>query len=523
MTSMTPTLYEGALIHEQQTRDQVQQWIRYLRARLVLLTPMDLAADAFERDTASVQRSEAEQELVSLPSAMRTLFEQAVAQRREVQRSQLEAGQTHLADPDQVDREALHALLTEATEPDESGHILVPAQSDTGTVDWLEFRAADLAVKPNDRAYRGGRTTSPSRRQQILGGIAIVGLLLFAIARILAPDSEATSSNRSGVLLNGTATTAMIERPHSLTIEADTSATWPVQLLTDEAWPTDGEAAIRDGQLPVQACIPSDELSAIRQVTITSASALTRRYAITDPATLRHSPDVILMACSDPTIRVVGVYQADPPTPLLTIGTPQTLAEQTLTLIAVTSQGAADTPDIPQGAARIVLVFQGADIDWASRAPMLRLGDGTVQTAPAVRMRDAGLTELHFLVSAPTESLPAVVQLTDPVSFATIRWSLSIDPPRSRLAVLTEALTIHAITLQANSLLVTVQNRSTAALTLTPADVIIDGPSGRITPASILGIETALAPGEQREIRIPLPPDLRAATMQIGSYRYQLR
>jgi hypothetical protein len=111
----------------------------------------------------------------------------------------------------------------------------------------LEFRAADLAARPDERTYRGTGASAAGRdrAKRILMGIAAVVLTFWAIWMFIQPDAATTTRRSSGVTLNGTPVPAW--RATTLTIEADTKASWPLTPATNSTWPTDGQAHSRAG------------------------------------------------------------------------------------------------------------------------------------------------------------------------------------------------------------------------------------------------------------------------------------
>jgi hypothetical protein len=209
---------------------------------------------------------------------------------------------------------------------------------------------------------------------------------------------------------------------------------------------------------------------------------------------------------------------------LPTVGGTQRLGDRDVTIAEVDVQGAAESPDVPQGAARVILTLNATGVDWTASTPTLRLGDGSQQTAPDVQTTDQGATEIRFLVPSPHEALPAEFRLTDPASHQVIRWMVTVSPPPDRLRVLQAALVVAGVTASGNDRLdVTVRNRSSQALTLTAADLPFDVQGVRSPLAAIAGIDTPLAAGETRSLTLSLPSDLRGgATLSIGTVRYQI-
>ena len=529
MSTITP--HEGALLNEHATRLLVRDWVNYLRARLTLLAPEPMT-DAFERDAASAIRSQAEEDLAAIPPDTRSLFERAVTQRCEQQRSHIEAEQRaeagslpRMADPDLLDRAALQELFAEATEPDETGHILLPAQADHQGIDWLEFRAADLEARPDDRAYRSSRGQADrEKRTRVAAGIGALFLTTLAIWMLFRPEEATPTSAHTNASANGV---PIIAWPATtLTLIADTEVTLPLSIVDADSWPSDGLAHIRDiTHIPLQLCAPTDTFSAVREVQIAGdGSTPDRVYILVAPDAAPATPDLQLAACNDPSISIVGMLQRTNPAPLGNIGMAQRLAEQTINLIAAAVIGPAEVPAVPQGAALVILTLSGDAQDWTATAPMLRLGDGAQYTAPEVRATPEGATELRFLVPAPSETLPAEFRLTDPTTDQVIRWKIEIGPPAERLSVLRKVLTIEGMTVgAANILSVIVTNTGAQPLTLTTADVALEWNGTPTSLLAITGIEAPLEAGETRTLTLSLPPDLTGvATLSIGVTQYRI-
>jgi hypothetical protein len=525
MTSITP--YEGAYVHEQATRQLVTDWATYLRAQLAMHAPTS-AADAFEQDASSTLRSEAEADLAALPPESRALFERAVGQRREQHRSRMEAeqqadtrGLPRMADPDLLDRTTLQELYREATEPDDTGHVLVPAADDTAALEWLEFRASDLDARPDERAYRtAGSAPNRERTTRMLAGIAAVILTGVAIWMMVRPEAPAITDSGTRIQANGRALDPWPVR--QITLAGETTATWDVR-TTNTHWPDDDAAYLSTTDtFPLHLCIPTDSLSGITTLTLTGdGSSPLRRYAITPEAS---GADLQLVRCSDPSVLVYGVLQATTLAPLAQIGTSHPIGEHTITLLASSSTGPAESSDIPQGAAQVVVRLQGTGLDWTSSAPTLRIADGSQHTAPEVRSLADNITELRFLIPAPAEPLAAELRLHDPVSQQINRWQLAITPPRSRLAVLQESLLVAGVTAgEGFSVQAVVTNQSQMPLTLTTADLAIEQNGSRNALPAILGLEAPLAAGETRTLLLTMPPDLRGvATLSIGAAQFRI-
>ncbi len=522
---------EGAILNEHATRLLIQDWATYLRARLTLLAVVDLG-DAFEQDTQAAKRQDAEHDLAAIPADTRRLFEHAVTQRREQHRTRFEAeqhaeasGVPRMADPDLLDRTALRDLLTEATEPDDTGHILLPSPADHGEIEWLEFRAADLTARPDEHAYRVATRSNTDREKltRIAAGVAALVLTGFAIWMLFRPD-EATPSALGAATANGTALSTWSVT--TLTLVADTNATWPLLSTTDATWPSDGQAYIQaNAYLPTQVCVPIDTLSAVREVRIAGdGSTPERTYIISTTDTAPVAPDLRVAACSDPAIRISGMLQRITSAPVAVLGEVQQLGENQIVLRSIVVVGPAEQPELPQGAAQVGIALSGVNLDWTTAAPTLRLGDGTQYSAPEVRSVQNDTTELRFLIPAPSEPLAAEFRLTNPTTRQILRWKVMIGPPADRLSILRTTLKVEGITVsETNTLNVVVTNHGAQPLTLTAADIALDWSGVRSPLPAILGIEVPLEVGETRTLVLALPSDLHGvATLSIGAAQFRI-
>jgi hypothetical protein len=523
----TLTAHEGALVNEQTTRQLVQDWQTYLRSRLVLLAP-DSAVESFEYDPDSLKRLDAERDIAAIPSDLRGLFERAVTQRREQHRQTQENTRSHgsvLADADLLDRTALTELLGEASEPDETGHILVPSPAEHGAIDWLEFRAADLTARPDERAYRIAHRGQASREKttRIAAGIAIVLLLALAIWSIVRPEDIPANAANSGVFANGQ---ALIPWPaNQITISADTTATWKLIPTNGTQWPTDGQAYVEaPAQLPLRVCIPSDALNAIRSIHIAGDGSIPDRvYSIATEAPDQSIADLVLSSCADANMYITAILQSLEVASLHESGTEIRLGDQPVNLLNHTLTGAAEDSSVPQGATRVALRFRAEGVDWTASAPSLRLGDGSQHTAPEVRLLEGNVTELRFLVPSLREVLPAEFRLTGP-NDNIIRWQLTIGPAPDRLTILQAALAVGEVSIwEQQTFSIPITNQSAQTLSISSTDFFIEQNGSRLALGTIDGIEVPLEAGESRILTITLLSDLRGvATLHVGAAQFRI-
>jgi hypothetical protein len=515
---------------EQEALGLLRDWISYLQARLVILDQREAHSDAaFDRQSVTADLAAAEAQLAGLEPVRRSLFEQALLERREQQRVAMEEelrniGSQRLIDPDQLDRTTLNSLRSEAQEPDETGHVLFPA-GDSAQIEWMELRASALSERPDARVYRMAGRLSAERDRLLRIGAAVVALILTAVAfwMLFAPDDPGSN----GAALAPTAD-GQILRPWqltSVTLVGDQTTTLALTSLAT-GQPADGQAGVWSaGTLPLVLCAPADALVGIREIRVRGDGSVPERlYVVKDTP----APDLEIGPCATDAAaeRVSAMLQQLVPAPAAAAGSSQPVGPHTIRLAGVVVSGAAETPEVPQGAARVAVTLSvgGATVDWPALAPTLRLGDGAQQTAPEVRSVAGGITELRFLVSAPVEALPAELRLTDPATGQVVRWWVTIPPPLDRSRFLAQALRVdELVPARAGELGLIVTNASSLPITLARTDLTIEANGLRTAPAAVSGAETALAPGETRTLTCSLPPDLPPiVTLTIGTAVYRI-
>jgi hypothetical protein len=351
--------------------------------------------------------------------------------------------------------------------------------------------------------------------------LAIVALLALLAWYLLNPGSEQTTATVT-VTANGQALNPW--HPTRLTLNGSPTTSLAL-IATSDDWPTDGQAHMHPIGLPLRICVPDAALSGATTITILSDGSTPERvYAISSSPP--DHPDLVISPCEDPARQVAGVIHTLHPAPLVAIGTDQPIGEGlSLNLNSVTVIGPAESSDVPQGAARVNITLLGTGPhDWTAYAPTLRLGDGSAQTAPDVRTSADGTTELRFLVSAPSEPLPAEFRLTDPATRLVTRWQVPIGMPINRLQFLRNVLRIDGLTSSGErDLAMTITNTSSQPLNLMPTDLTLEQDGSRQLLTSIRGIDTPLDAGETRSLTLSLPPDLHGgATLRLGTAQYRL-
>ncbi len=524
MSTSALSLTDQAYLREDAVRSIIRDWQIYLRARLVYLTPDEPQPDVFERDTNTNRQEEAARDIAMLSQSTRAMFEQAVHERRETRRADLERNE-RIADPDELDRLTLSELLRESLQPD-NGYILVPSRDEAGQIDWLEFRADELETLPDERSYRTAKRGAAQRERlkRIVAGVALIPVILLLVWTIFRSNDTPRSASATGASVNGASVSAWPAT--RLTLHGDTEpASWPLAPVDTSAWPNEkGAAYVRAGVwLPVTACAPVDSFAAFDEARIAGDGSVPERVYTLGKLADTPAPDLVLTACGDPAIHIAGMLQPAAAPPAAAIGESIPLADHQITLASVTVSGPADTPDVPQGAARITITLVGGDI--TAFAPVLRLSDGTQQTAPEIRTNSDGSTELRFLVTAPRETLPAELRLSDSAARQAARWIVQIAPPPERLRVLQERLLVADVYSNGDGTLsAVVTNTSDQPLELSPADVTIEYQGLRTPIDALQGSDTALVPGETRTLTLSLSADLQGSpTLWIGAQPYRVR
>jgi hypothetical protein len=458
-----------------------------------------------------------------------------VQERRDHWRSSLEAaqrvdashGHSPLVDPDQVDGEALRECLELAegqAHPSGAGYVRYPA-AHTEPVTWYDAYLPQLAALPGEAAYEVARHAARGRDRltRIAAALALVPLLGWLAWAVLAPASNTARSSEARVNDQpiGAWPSAWIvlgENPErSLALRASGAA----------AWSADGGAYIRDGvRLPVRVCVPAQHIPSAGSVRLQGQGAAPDRvYTLSDEATL--APDLVLEACDSADTRRFGALRSVMPSPVLELGQPGEVAHGlsvVLRSVEVIGAGsdAALTPDVARVVLEVDVVTGSAALDWTALAPLLRLATGASHGAPELAPRSGGVT-MRYLIAAPHEPLAGEWRLADPASGTVTRWRLTIAPPDHDIA-LGQALRVRAITALDNaSLQVTLANEGPGPLRLEIGDIRMAQGDVRLETPAIPELPLSLAPGEQRQVRLPLPEYLVGSlVLSIGPHQFHV-
>jgi hypothetical protein len=520
---------------EEQALALIRDWTNYLRARRLIATISNAPDELFEADDSLDERERATTLLRALPSDQRRLFDAALEERRAHWRTQLEAtqhasqttGHVALVDPDQVDSEALRECLELAegrSHPNGDGYVRYPAVH-SEPITWYDAYVPQLALPPGDAAYQIG-AQAPSRRDgliRILAGIALVPLLGWLAWSLVAPapGAEATVGRAR---MNDVALMAW----PSLTVVLDGSDGLPIRVTASSQWPADGSAYLREGvRLPLQMCLPAALLERSTTLRLAGDGAMPERaYALTTDKA--HGGDLVVVGCDAPTTERYGALRDVVAAPLGEIGDPQRVAAGLeVALQEVRVVGGGTEPAMPAEAAQVVLnidvVSTTGEIDWTTLAPLLRLADGSSNSAPEVLPRAGGVT-LRYLITVPRELLDGEWRLTDPTSGAVTRWRLVVEPPPDRDSLLRQALQVRSISAQNTSTLVlTLVNTSAASLALNQHDLQLEQSGVRLDLPALPELSEPLAAGEARALIVPLPADIPGdLTITVGPQSFRI-
>jgi hypothetical protein len=524
------SIQQAAALQEQHAIAMLHDWRAYLSAQICLLDRQTCTIDLFEQSDRSARFQAAEADLAAVDPDRRSLFERAVDQRREQRRRETEAeqqaqGSAALPDFDALDRLVWVELLREASEPDATGHVLFPDGTDQ-QVEWMELRADSLTERPDEADYRAASLVRGRRGRAMrwLSGLGAATMLTLSIWQLVAATSPASDAARASAPMDDLSLTAW--KATGLTVSGTITTTVELFPATDQPWPADGKAYMRVGTtLPQSICVPGALLDGAQRVTIVGDGVSPDRAYLLDGASGQPAPDLLLSDCGAAEHQRSGTLQQIVAVPIASVGDQQQVGAATIRLTEVHVIGAAELPDIPQGASRIAAVFatDGATIDWVALTPVLRMGTGTQQTAPEIVERPDGATELRFLVGMPAEALEGELRLTDPGNGMVARWAIVIDRPMDRLSVLRAVLRVDTPTVSGRELSIAITNTGARPLKLTGADLWLEARGSRLSISGATGLDLPLEPGKTRILTLPLPPDLgEIATLTVGPASFQI-
>jgi len=287
---------------------------------------------------------------------------------------------------------------------------------------------------------------------------------------------------------------------------------------------------------PLQLCVPAGVLATAHALELRGGADLpTRRYAL-EPAGVSR-PDLMVYAC--------GSEAASAPRPAVltdtTVPPDHSLDEAVvispngpvLTVAEVQVIGAAQDPQLPAEHYRVVVrVAAPAAVDWVALRPRLVLETGLelIPSDPVTERAASEMVEVAYLAPAWHAPMTAAWSVTDPRTDVEARWRVTLDPPRSRAAVLRDALDITVTSRQgpepgSATVIMKLRNTSTTTLVLRDADVAVTQ-GERIIPVTMVGrAGLAINPGEARTLEAPLQGIDRAheVNVRVGAAGFRLR
>ena len=195
--------------------------------------------------------------------------------------------------------------------------------------------------------------------------------------------------------------------------------------------------------------------------------------------------------------------------------------------------GAAQDPQLPTEHYRVVVrVAAPAAVDWVALRPRLVLETGLelIPSDPVTERAASEVAEVAYLAPAWHAPMTAAWSVTDPRTDVEARWRVTLDPPRSRAAVLRDALDITVTSRQEREpgsvvVLVKLRNTSTTTLVLRDADVAVTQ-GERIIPVTMVGrAGVAINPREARTLEAPLQgiDPAHEVSVRVGAASFRLR
>lgn len=519
--------------HQEKVTDQWRDWRRYLQAHRTLIADRQEARTrlpSFEQDLDSLesQASAAETILAALPSARRALFDREREVRRTALRAQWEqdaAGQQRLLDPDALDQVVLDDLLDEALGKEDNGTDNPPGWGmvPMGEDRWYTLDVAALDDAPPAGAYalrRGG--VDDRRKRIILAGVALViGIGILALY-YLWPHAAPVAAPIAGSTVNGTLLTPWPLTQLVVTTPSG-STTVPVTATTGLHWPSVSAAGggyWRSPQSwPLALCVDPTLFATMSSVDLASDGTgvyPTRRYHITDqqPTPL----DLLLNACGTPpegapSVRYGQLVATEaPPTEPMSKSVALN-AHTSITVQDIAVVGPGDDPTLPTGQVQVLVRASGPpNFDWPTLAPTLHLATGASSLPSAIATTPQG-TELRYLVASYPDELAAIWVLTPPNGSSARQWRATLPPPRSRDAVLRDALQLQDARItegtptdpRATVLHLAIINRAITALVLTHADLTVAQGRSNLEISDPPNLTTPLKANEARDLAVVLP------------------
>jgi len=533
--------------------DDVGLWRDYhafLTAKQTLLAVRAAESRAaFEQaDTLETDARQAQGRLDAIPAGTRAMFEHVLEERRQRVQAELEAelraqrgsGRARHVDPDDIDRAALEEMLGEADgTTTENGFGWFP-RGVAGDVRWYAMDVAELLAAPTAASYAVRKGDGDDAQRRIIQSVLMgAGLLLFLVVWFVLPHgpkaptpttanapsvngvpTEVWAVQRAVVTAQGGATTA-------LTVTATTAATWPQETDADHRASWNSSAVT-----PLRLCVAPTMLADLASVRLISPGAWPERVYSIGP-TRSATTDLIVEACGAAGKQPprYGVLQETTPLVANAPGMPVALGAngQTLTIQAIRVVGPGQDPTLPAGQGRIIVqVQEDAVTDWPAYKPTLTLADGQPYL-PSETTPTQGGTELRYLVPLPAGEIALAWDVTVPGAVQSLRWRATLAPPRSRAAVLRDALLVQDVRVTEDrpgdlTIAVEVTNQSAEPLTLTRDELALSQGAQPITLPDIPALADPLKPGEQRTITFTVTVGglQQAATLTVGGVPFQI-
>jgi len=524
---------------------QYRDYLAYLDAHLALLSIQAARIDvAFERAEArDDDELAARHAIAAIGAQRRVLFDAVVEHERQEAQRQLEA-QVHTAndrarraDPDEAARMALTRLRDEAhgIGTDRGKGLLPYGKPDA--IKWYAVDGAALRAAPTAAAYTAGALDTKTRKRMVWQAGGAIAVLLVALIWLLVPKGSPQNAAMPQMAhANGAPLTVWPIQTLVLTASHGDTVTLPITATTSLTWPTETDtrphAYWRSATVwPLRLCVPSTMLADLVEIQLLGSGAIpARTYTVLSAPTA--AADLLLEPCQGDTNTPAprrAVLRATTQLPSHAIGEAVALPSGNLTLSAMTLTGSGEDPGLPSDQARVTVRVQTAlKLDWPLLIPTLLLPSGVAALPSDITATDGG-ADLRYLIPQPSEPLELVWSLTPRADAPVLRWRTTLDPPRSRAAVLRDALEVRQVdatlgdTPDTVVVSIAVVNRSTAPLVLTSTDVTLQSTTGPLATPDLAALRQPLVPKEQRTLTLRAPLGERETlTLAVGVARFAI-
>jgi hypothetical protein len=401
--------------------------------------------------------------------------------------------------------------------------------------EWYRVDVAALEAAPSAAAYAASRSEADDRKRRLRALAGLVGgALVLTLVWLLLPRGAApTAAPGAAITVNGTPVAAWA--PARLILSGSGGEPTTLAVTPAPAWPpaqaAEAGALWHTGSvLPLQLCVPDGTLAGATSVRLIGDGDLPDRVY-----TLQEQPagpaDLALGVCGAGDVRRTryGLLRASERPADLDLGATGVLASgQELALNSVSLTGPGSDPALPPEQARVTITVRApAGLDWPTLAPTLLLASGQALLPAAIEPAADGAA-LSYLIPLPTAPLEAAWRVTT-ADERVLRWRLQLSPPPTRDATLREALRVTTVAAQLTDagvmeLRITLENRETAPLSLTPADLALTQGETPLSPPMIARLEAPLEPGATRTLIVSVVPGRSAQSLilRIGPERFQI-